>query len=75
MNEVQNNEFELIITEKNLGSLTTNAKAIRDKIKEILPKYSAENYSENNIENAKSDKAMLNNTAKKLNDKSWKKNF
>jgi hypothetical protein len=69
MNEVQNNEFELIITEKNLGSLTTNAKAIRDKIKEILPKYSAENYSENNIENAKSDKAMLNNTAKKLNDK------
>ena len=64
MNEVQNNEFELIITEKNLGSLTTNAKAIRDKIKEILPKYSAENYSENNIENAKSDKAMLNNTAR-----------
>ena len=64
MNEVQNNEFELIITEKNLGSLTTNAYAIRDKIKEILPKYSAENYSENNIENAKSDKAMLNNTAK-----------
>lgn len=69
MNEVQNNEFELIITEKKLGSLTTNAKAIRDKIKEILPKYSAENYSENNIEDAKSDKAMLNNTAKKLNDK------
>ena len=69
MNTIEKNNFELVITEKNLGSLTTNAQAIRDMVKKLLPKYSPENYDESNIEEAKKDKAMLNNTAKKLNDK------
>lgn len=65
MNE---NELQLIIQEKELGSLTTNAKTIKEKVKEMLPKYKAENYDESNIEIAKSDKAMLNKTSKLLND-------
>lgn len=68
MNEISENELQLIITKKELGSLTTNAKAIKEKVKEILPNYSSEFYDENNIEKAKSDKAMLNKTSKLLNE-------
>lgn len=68
MNEINETELQLVITKKELGSLTTNAKAIKEKVKEILPNYRAENYDENNIEKAKSDKAMLNKTSKLLND-------
>lgn len=68
MNEINENELQLVITKKELGSLTTNAKAIKEKVKEILPNYKAENYDENNIDQAKSDKAMLNKTSKLLND-------
>lgn len=68
MNEIGENELQLIITKKELGSLTTNAKAIKEKVKEILPNYNAENYDESNIDKAKSDKAMLNKTSKLLNE-------
>lgn len=68
MNEIKENELQLIITNKELGSLTTNAKAIKERVKELLPTYKAENYDESNIEKAKSDKAMLNKTSKILND-------
>lgn len=68
MNEINENELQLVITKKELGSLTTNAKAIKEKVKEILPNYKAENYDESNIDQAKSDKAMLNKTSKLLND-------
>lgn len=68
MNEISENELQLIITKKELGSLTTNAKAIKEKVKEILPNYSSEFYDENNIDKAKSDKAMLNKTSKLLNE-------
>ena len=68
MNEISENELQLIIKKKELGSLTTNAKAIKEKVKEILPNYSSEFYDENNIDKAKSDKAMLNKTSKLLNE-------
>lgn len=68
MNEISENELQLIITKKELGSLTTNAKAIKEKVKEILPNYSSKFYDENNIDKAKSDKAMLNKTSKLLNE-------
>ena len=68
MNEINENELQLVITKKELGSLTTNAKAIKEKVKEILPNYNANNYDESNIDKAKSDKAMLNKTSKLLND-------
>ena len=68
MNEISENELQLVITKKELGSLTTNAMAIKEKVKEMLPNYKAENYDESNIDKAKSDKAMLNRTSKLLND-------
>lgn len=68
MNEISENELQLIITKKELGSLTTNAKVIKEKVKEILPNYNAEFYDESNIDKAKSDKAMLNKTSKLLNE-------
>lgn len=68
MKKIGENELQLIITKKELGSLTTNAKAIKEKVKEMLPNYSSEFYDENNIDKAKSDKAMLNKTSKLLNE-------
>lgn len=63
------NELILSVNKIELGTLTTNAIAIRDKVKELLVNYTAENYTEDNIDKAKEDKAMLNTTSKKLNDK------
>lgn len=63
------NELQLSVQKIELGELTTNAIAIRDKVKELLVNYTADNYTEDNIEDAKKDKAMLNTTSKKLNDK------
>lgn len=66
---IQENDLELVVSEKTLGSLTTNAKQIRDMVKNALPKYDISNYSEDNIDQAKRDKASLNNAAKVLNAK------
>lgn len=65
---MENNELELVVKTKTLGELTTNAMAIKDKVTKMLVNYDAKNYSENNIEEAKNDKAMLNSASKKLND-------
>ena len=61
-------DFELVVEKKELGLLETNAINILEKVKEVLPSYSAENYNEENIEKAKADKALLNKTSKALND-------
>lgn len=66
---IQENDLELVVSEKTLGSLTTNAKQIRDMVKENLPKYDISNYADDNIDQAKKDKASLNNAAKALNAK------
>ncbi|MGL4519563.1 MAG: DUF1351 domain-containing protein [Phocaeicola sp.] len=69
MELLQEKQLELVISEKTLGSLTTNAKQIRDMVKASLPNYSIENYSDDNIDKAKKDKAALNKAAKVLNAK------
>lgn len=62
-------DFELIVSKQELGTLETNALAIKEKIQELLPTYDVSNYSENNLDKAKEDKALLNKTSKALNDK------
>lgn len=62
------NELQLSVQKLELGTLTTNAIAVRDKVKDLLTNYKAENYNEDNIDKAKEDKALLNTTSKKLND-------
>ena len=36
---IQESDLELVVSEKTLGSLTTNAKQIRDMVKAALPMY------------------------------------
>lgn len=66
---IQENDLELVVSEKTLGSLTTNAKQIRDIVMANLPKYDISNYTDDNIDQAKKDKAALNKAAKALNAK------
>lgn len=61
--------LDLVVYSHSVGELTTNAKAILETVKKQLAGYSIENYSEDNIADAKRDKAELNAAAKKLNDK------
>ncbi|UVQ72682.1 DUF1351 domain-containing protein [Bacteroides faecis] len=66
---IQERDLELVVSEKTLGSLTTNAKQIRDIVMVNLPKYDISNYNDDNIDQAKKDKAALNKAAKTLNAK------
>lgn len=66
---IQESDLELVVSEKTLGSLTTNAIQIRDMVKAALPMYDISNYSDENIDQAKRDKATLNKAAKALNSK------
>lgn len=66
---IQETDLELVVSEKTLGSLTTNAKQIRDIVMANLPKYDISNYNDDNIDQAKKDKASLNKAAKSLNAK------
>lgn len=67
--ELQASQLELVVNEKNIGSLATNAKQIRELVKSALPKYDIANYSADDVAKAKADKALLNKAAKSLNDK------
>ena len=73
--------LDLVITKFNLGELASNAQIVLATVKEKIKGYSADNYSEDNIDEAKRDKADLNAAAKKLNDvkieykKRWLKPF
>lgn len=66
---LQENDLELVVSKKTLGSLTTNAMQIREMVRSALPMYDISNYNEDNIEQAKKDKATLNKAAKTLNQK------
>lgn len=66
---IQETDLELVVSEKTLGSLTTNAIQIRDMVKAALPMYDISNYNDENIDQAKKDKAALNKAAKALNAK------
>ena len=67
--ETQEVIFDLEIKDFSLGTLTTNAIAIREAVKAKLSGYKVENYSGDKIQDAKHDKAELNVAKKKLNDK------
>ena len=62
-------DLQLVIQNKTLGSLKTNALEIKNTIIKSLPNYDVSNYNDDNIDQAKADKALLNNTAKVLNAK------
>ena len=66
---IKESDLELVVSEKTLGSLTTNAIQIRDMVKSTLPMYDISNYNDDNIDQAKRDKAALNKAAKILNSK------
>jgi len=66
MNE---HDLQLVIQNKTLGSLKTNATHIKELIIKSLPNYDVSNYNDDNIDQAKADKALLNNSAKALNSK------
>lgn len=68
MKELNENDLKLTVSKKELGVLETNALTLKKKVEELLSTYSADNYSPDNIDKAKTDKALLNNTAKVLND-------
>lgn len=67
--EIQEKDLQLVVREKTLGKLVTNAKQIKELVIKALPQYDIINYNEGNIDVAKKDKAMLNNAAKSLNAK------
>lgn len=67
--ELSEKDLQLVVSKQELGTLETNALAIKEKIKELLPNYDSKNYSSANIDKAKEDKALLNKTSKVLNDK------
>lgn len=62
-------DLTLDVRELTLGTLTTNALQLRDHVAETLERYTPENYSEDNVEQAKADRAILNKAAKDLNDR------
>lgn len=71
MNEIQiidEKSLQLVVTNEQLGSLTTNAEKIRDLVKSRIGNYTLENYNEDNLDKAKADKALLNKAKKALND-------
>lgn len=53
---IQESDLELVVSEKTLGSLTTNAKQIRDMVKAALPMYDISNYNDENIDQAKKER-------------------
>lgn len=62
-------DLALDVRELTLGTLTTNALQLRDHVAATLERYTPENYSEDNVDQAKADRAILNKAAKELNDR------
>lgn len=56
---IKESDLELVVSEKTLGSLTTNAIQIRDMVKSTLPMYDISNYNDDNIDQAKRVKPSL----------------
>lgn len=59
----------LNVLDLTFGTLTTNALQLHDYVAATLERYTADNYSEENVEQAKTDRAILNKAAKELNDR------
>ena len=62
-------DLTLDVRELTLGTLTTNALQLRDHVAATLERYTPENYSVENVDQAKADRAILNKAAKELNDR------
>lgn len=60
---------DIDISEMTLGTLTTNAKEVLATIRKMKPLFKAENYSEDNLAEAKRVRADINNLAKNANAK------
>lgn len=69
LSKINETSLQLVVKEQSIGTLVTNAKQVKELVKAALPKYTAENYSESNIDQAKKDKALLNKFAKEINSK------
>ena len=65
---MENNPLVLIVKEKTLGSLVTNANDIKKYVSEKLKEYSVDNYT-GDAKQAAKDKAEINNAIKTLNDR------
>ena len=65
---MENNPLALIVKEKTLGSLVTNANDIKKYVSEKLKEYSVDNYT-GDAKQAAKDKAEINNAIKTLNDR------
>jgi hypothetical protein len=65
---MENNPLALIVKEKTLGSLVTNANDIKKYVSEKLKEYSVDNYT-GEAKQAATDKAEINNAIKTLNDR------
>lgn len=65
---METNPLSLIIKEKTLGILVTNAKDINAYVEEKLKEYSVDNYT-GDAKQAAKDKAEINNAIKTLNDR------
>lgn len=65
---MENNPLTLIVKEKTLGNLVTNARDIKSYVEERLKEYNVDNYN-GDAKQAAKDKAELNNAAKTLNDR------
>ena len=61
--------LRLEVTEKTLGVLVTNAGQLKAFVESKMSEYDVSKYNEENIAQAKEDKALLNKAAKELNDK------
>lgn len=61
--------LQLEVTEKTLGVLVTNAGNLKAFVEAKMSEYDISKYGEDNIAQAKEDKALLNKAAKELNDK------
>ena len=66
--EIKENDLQLVVSEKTLGHLLTNAEQIKAIVKQGIKNYDIANYDEDNVAFAKKDKALLNSAAKQLND-------
>jgi len=63
----QTETLDLVVSEFNLGTLESNARALLETVKAKLQDYQIQNYNPDNIAEAKSDKANLNSAAERLN--------
>lgn len=65
---METNPFSLIIKEKTLGKIVTNAKQIKSYVEKKLKEYSVDNYA-GDAKQAAKDKAEINAAIKTLNDR------